>query len=129
MQRDFGDRTDRKHSRFEYTVDDHGAEWILAKLNEYLGYELGPVRPFKFEDNGDRFGWVEDKNGNSHLTLFVQGGRVLDTPDYPLMTGLREASPTERVGGGPKPFSQKDRSAFLQALHEAVERLKRNSQS
>jgi sulfite reductase (NADPH) hemoprotein beta-component len=55
-------------------------EWILAKLNEYLGYELGPVRPFKFEDNGDRFGWVEDANGNSHLTLFVQGGRVLDTP-------------------------------------------------
>ena len=90
VQRDFGDRTDRKHSRFKYTVDDHGPEWILAKLNEYLGYELGPVRPFKFEDNGDRYGWVEDKNGNSHLTLFIQGGRVCDTPAYPLMTGLRE---------------------------------------
>jgi sulfite reductase (NADPH) hemoprotein beta-component len=90
VQRDFGDRTDRKHSRFKYTVDDRGPEWILAKLNEYLGYELGPVRPFVFEDNGDRFGWVEDKNGNSHLTLFIQGGRVLDTPSYPLLTGLRE---------------------------------------
>jgi sulfite reductase (NADPH) hemoprotein beta-component len=90
VQRDFGDRTDRKHSRFKYTVDDRGADWILAKLNEYLGYELGPVRPFKFEDNGDRFGWVEDKNGNSHLTLFIQGGRVLDTPSYPMRTGLRE---------------------------------------
>ncbi len=90
VQRDFGDRTDRKHSRFKYTVDDHGADWILAKINEYLGYELGPVRPFKFEDNGDRFGWEEDKNGNSHLTLFIQGGRVLDTPSYPLRTGLRE---------------------------------------
>lgn len=90
VQRDFGDRTDRKHSRFKYTVDDYGPDWILAKLNEYLGYELGPVREFKFEDNGDRFGWVEDKNGNSHLTLFIQGGRVLDTPSYPLLTGLRE---------------------------------------
>lgn len=90
VQRDFGDRTDRKHSRFKYTVDDHGPEWILAKLNEYLGYELGPVRPFVFEDNGDRFGWVDDRNGNSHLTLFIQGGRVRDTADYPLMTGLRE---------------------------------------
>ena len=90
VQRDFGDRTDRKHSRFKYTVDDHGPEWILAKLNEYLGYELGPVRPFKFDDNGDRFGWVDDANGNSHLTLFVQGGRVRDTEDYPLLTGLRE---------------------------------------
>ncbi|MBC8126108.1 MAG: NADPH-dependent assimilatory sulfite reductase hemoprotein subunit [Gloeobacteraceae cyanobacterium ES-bin-144] len=90
VQRDFGDRTDRKHSRFKYTVDDHGPDWILAKINEYLGYELGPVRPFKFEDNGDRYGWTEDPNGNFHLTLFIAGGRVLDTADYPLRTGLRE---------------------------------------
>jgi len=90
VQRDFGDRTDRKHSRFKYTVDDYGPTWILAKLNEYLGYDLGPVRDFKFEDNGDRYGWVEDANGNSHLTLFISGGRVLDTPSYPMRTGLRE---------------------------------------
>ena len=90
VQRDFGDRTDRKHSRFKYTVDDHGPDWILAKLNEYLGYELGSVREFVFEDNGDRYGWVEDDNGNSHLTLFISGGRVLDTPSYPMRTGLRE---------------------------------------
>ncbi len=90
VQRDFGDRSDRKHSRFKYTVDDHGPAWILAKLNEYLGYELGPVRDFKFEDNGDRYGWVEDANGNSHLTLFIAGGRVLDTPSYPMRSGLRE---------------------------------------
>ena len=90
IQRDFGDRTDRKHSRFKYTVDDYGPDWILAKLNEYLGYELGPARDFKFEDNGDRYGWVEDANGNSHLTLYIAGGRVLDTPSYPMRTGLRE---------------------------------------
>jgi sulfite reductase (NADPH) hemoprotein beta-component len=90
VQRDFGDRTDRKHSRFKYTVDDHGPEWILAKLNEYLGYDLGPVRSYEFTDNGDRFGWVEDENGNFHYTLFVEGGRVLDTPTYPMRTGLLE---------------------------------------
>ena len=90
VQRDFGDRTDRKHSRFKYTVDDHGPEWILAKLNEYLGYNLGPVRPFVFEDNGDRYGWVEDANGNFHYTMYVAGGRVVDTPGYPMRKGLRE---------------------------------------
>lgn len=42
-----------------------------------------------------------------------------------LMTDLRAAHPTERVGGGPKPFSQKDRSTFLQALHGLLEKLKR----
>jgi len=90
VQRDFGCRTDRKHARFKYTVDDHGPDWILAKLNEYLGYELGPVRDYQFTDNGDRFGWVEDEKGNYHYTLFVEGGRVLDTDNYPMRTGLRE---------------------------------------
>jgi sulfite reductase (NADPH) hemoprotein beta-component len=90
VQRDFGCRTERKHARMKYTVDDHGPEWILAKLNEYLGYELGPVREFKFEDNGDRYGWVEGVNGKWNLNLFIQGGRVLDTPSYPMRTGLRE---------------------------------------
>ena len=90
VQRDFGCRTERKHARMKYTVDDYGPAWILAKLNEYLGYELGAAREFAFEDNGDRFGWVEGINGRFNLTLFIQGGRVLDTPSYPMRTGLRE---------------------------------------
>ena len=90
VQRDLGDRTDRKHARFKYTVEDHGVCGILAKINEYLGWPLETARPFVFESNGDRFGWVEDANGNSHLTLFIQGGRVTDTPSYPLRAGLRE---------------------------------------
>lgn len=90
VQRDFGCRTERKHARLKYTVDDHGADWFLAKLNEYLGYDLEPVRDYVFEDNGDRYGWVEGVNGKFNLTLFIQGGRVLDTPSYPMRTGLRE---------------------------------------
>lgn len=90
IQRDFGDRTDRKHARFKYTVDDLGADRILSMLNERLGYELGPVRPYAFDSNGDRYGWIEDSNGNFHFTLFVQGGRVLDKDGYLLRSGLRE---------------------------------------
>ncbi len=78
VQRDFGDRTNRKHARLKYTIDDRSAEWFLEKVNEYLGYDLEPVREFKFEDNGDRFGWVEDHQGNFHLNLFIEGGRVRD---------------------------------------------------
>lgn len=90
VQRDYGDRTDRKHARLKYTIQDRGVEWFLAEVNKYLGYDLQPVREFKFEDNGDRFGWVEDEFGNFHYTLFVQGGRVLDLETYPMLTGLRE---------------------------------------
>lgn len=76
VQRNFGDRTNRKHARLKYTIDDRSADWFLEKLNEFLGYNLEPSRPFKFEDNGDRFGWVEDHEGNFHLNLFIEGGRV-----------------------------------------------------
>ncbi len=90
VQRDNGDRSDRKNSRLKYTIEDRSVEWFLGELNRYLGYDLEPVRPYVFETNGDRFGWVEDENGNFHYTLFVEGGRVLDTEAYPLQTGLRE---------------------------------------
>ena len=78
VQRDFGDRTNRKHARLKYTIDDRSVAWFLKTLNEYLGYELEPEREFKFDDNGDRFGWVEDHLGDFHLNLFIEGGRVRD---------------------------------------------------
>ena len=90
VQRDFGDRYNRKHARMKYTVERMGADGFRAKLEEYLGYELEEAREFKFESNGDRFGWSEDANGNSHLNLFIAGGRVIDSAAYPMKTGLRE---------------------------------------
>jgi sulfite reductase (NADPH) hemoprotein beta-component len=90
VQRDYGDRADRKHARLKYTIQDRGVDWFLAELNKYLGWKLQPARPYEFADNGDRYGWVEDEKGNFHYTLFVQGGRATDTPGYPMLTGLRE---------------------------------------
>jgi sulfite reductase (NADPH) hemoprotein beta-component len=90
IQRDFGDRTNRKHARFKYTIDDRGIEWFKFELNKRLGWNMEPARPYVFEDSGDRYGWVEAANGTWHHTLFIQNGRILDTDDYPMMTGLRE---------------------------------------
>ncbi|MFT4176638.1 MAG: NADPH-dependent assimilatory sulfite reductase hemoprotein subunit [Luteolibacter sp.] len=90
VQRDNGDRTNRKHARFKYTVQDHGLEWIRAEVEKYLGYPLESPRPFHFTDNGDLYGWREDEKRNFHFTLYVEGGRVLDRPEFQLKTGLRE---------------------------------------
>lgn len=90
VQKDFGNRSNRKRARLKYTIDDRSTQWFLDKVNEYLGYDLEPARPYEFTSNGDRFGWIEDHHGNFHLNLFIQGGRVLDTEAYPLKTGLRE---------------------------------------
>ena len=90
VQRDLGDRVERKHARFKYTIDDHGSEKIVAMMEERAGFKLQAARPFRFEHNGDRFGWVEGENGLWHLTLSLPSGRIADTPERPLLTGMRE---------------------------------------
>ncbi|NEU35116.1 sulfite reductase, partial [bacterium LRH843] len=53
-------------------------------------YALEDARPFTFDDMGDRYGWVKGEDGKYHVTLFIQNGRVLDTEDFPMKTGLRK---------------------------------------
>ncbi|WP_156288473.1 assimilatory sulfite reductase (NADPH) hemoprotein subunit [Oceanobacillus salinisoli] len=89
IQRDYGNRSDRKNARFKYTVDARGVDWLKGELNERLGWNLEEARPFHFEHNGDRYGWTKG-NGRWHFTLFIQNGRVKDTENYQLMTALRE---------------------------------------
>ncbi len=78
VQRDFGDRTDRKHARFKYTVADRGLVWIRQEVERRLGWELGAPRRFEFTDTGDRYGWTEGPNGDAHFTVFIENGRVKD---------------------------------------------------
>ena len=90
IQRDFGSRTDRNHARFKYTLDDYGMDWFHDKFAEYHGKSMEDARSYQFDHNGDRFGWVEGENGNSHLTLHIDSGRIADWDGYPLRAGLRE---------------------------------------
>ena len=90
IQRDHGDRANRKHARLKYTIDDRGIDWFASELAHRLGAPLDAARPFHFEHNGDRYGWSDGLDGKLHLTLFVENGRVRDTPESALMTGLRE---------------------------------------
>lgn len=91
VQRDLGDREDRKHARFKYTIDDHGSDKIVAMMEDRAGLKLQPARPYAFTHNGDRFGWVEGEDGHWHLTLSLPSGRIADFEDgRPLLTGLRE---------------------------------------
>ncbi|MDH9159809.1 NADPH-dependent assimilatory sulfite reductase hemoprotein subunit [Staphylococcus succinus] len=89
IQRDYGNRQERKNARFKYTVDRYGTEWVTNELNKRLGWELEASQPYHFDHNGDRYGWTEG-SGKWHYTLFVQNGRVKDTEDYKLKTALRK---------------------------------------
>lgn len=76
LQRDHGDRSDRRHARMKYTVEDKGASWILEELNRRLGWSLEAAREFTFDSTTDRYGWTEDADGKWAYGLFVEGGRL-----------------------------------------------------
>jgi sulfite reductase (NADPH) hemoprotein beta-component len=90
IQRDFGDRTNRAHARFKYTIDDHGMDWFREQFSEHHGQPFEKPRTFSLTSNGDRFGWVEGEDGNQHLTLLIPTGRVADTDAGQLRTALRK---------------------------------------
>ena len=89
-QRDFGDRTNRKHARLKYTIDDRSVEWFREQVIERSGVQLGSPRKFAFTGNGDVYGWQQDDAGKWHYTLFIENGRVADRSDRQLLTGLRK---------------------------------------
>ena len=93
IQRDYGNRENRKNARFKYTVDRLGETWVTEELNRRLGWEIEPAKDYEFDHNGDRLGWIEGEN-NWNYTLFIQNGRVKDTEDYQLKTALREIAET-----------------------------------
>lgn len=90
VQRDHGDRQDRKHARLKYTIDDMGVDVFQSKVEDLLGYRFEEQRTFQFKSNIDTFGWQKDELGMNHFTFFIENGRVEDTPEHPMKTGLRE---------------------------------------
>ena len=96
IQRDFGDRSDRKHARLKYTIDDHGLDWFRDELKRRTGFGLLEAAPFEFDSVGDQYGWLRGTDDCWHLTLFLPSGRVVDSDKHQLLTGLREIARQHR---------------------------------
>ncbi|EEP75501.1 sulfite reductase beta subunit [Uncinocarpus reesii 1704] len=98
VQRDHGDRKNRKHARLKYTIDDMGVDVFKGKVEELLpgGLRFETPRPFKFDSNVDTFGWQKDEYNLNHFTFFIENGRIEDTADFQMRTGLRELSKLEK---------------------------------
>ena len=90
VQRDNGNRQNRKRSRMKYTIDDHGIDWFKNEVEKYLGYQFQEAKSYSFTRNGDRLGWKKGADSKWSLTLFVEGGRVADRGDFKLKSALRE---------------------------------------
>ena len=76
VQRDFGNRSDRKHARLKYTVDRMGVDTFIGAVNSRLSTPLQPARAFAFVSTGDKLGWQQSADGLSHFGMYVESGRI-----------------------------------------------------
>jgi len=97
VQRDFGNRNDRKLSRLKYTIDKLGIDQYRAEVEKRTGFSFEPAREFKFEQRKDRYGWIQNHEGKWFYTVFVEHGRILNTEEYPLKSGLLKIAQTGKA--------------------------------
>ena len=90
IQRDFGNRSDRRNARLKYTIEARGVDWFKNELNVRLGWNLEDPRDFSFESTTDRYGWTEDADGKWAYGVFVEGGRLRDAGQASEKTAMRE---------------------------------------
>jgi len=89
-QRDHGDRTNRKHARLKYTIEDRGVEWLKGEVERRSGLIFGPARPYAFTTIEDPHGWHECVDGSWFYGLHILSGRIKDATGWPMKTALRE---------------------------------------
>ncbi len=90
VQRDWGNRVDRRRARFKYTLTDKGFTAVKAEIEARTGVAFEPPREAELTDRGDRYGWTQGFDGKWHLTLFIECGRIKDTQGKRPQTGMRE---------------------------------------
>lgn len=89
IQRDYGDRQNRRHARMKYLVQERGVAWFRAEAARRLGYSLPEPHAVTFTGADDHLGWGRQADGNWYLGLSVENGRIADSADVRLRTALR----------------------------------------
>ena len=97
VQRDFGNRSDRKLARLKYTVDRMGVDNFKKEVEKRTGFLFEEAKPFTFNKRADYYGWEQGENGLWYYTLFVENGRVLDDEKLAMKTALLEIAKTGKT--------------------------------
>jgi sulfite reductase (NADPH) hemoprotein beta-component len=94
VQRDYGNRSDRKLARLKYTVDNLGVERYREEVERRAGVKFEEARPYTFTERVDYYGWEQNHAGLWYYTVFVENGRVLDDEKVALKSALLEVAKT-----------------------------------
>ena len=89
VQRDYGDRGNRRHARLKYTIADRGLEWFRGEVQNRLSFELQPPEPLAWNPVDDHLGWHEQGDGRLYVGIYIENGRIADVDGMRSRSGLR----------------------------------------
>jgi sulfite reductase (ferredoxin) len=89
VQRDYGNRTNRRHARLKYTIADRGIDWFRDEVQNRLPFKLQPPEKLSWQPVDDHLGWHEQGDGNLYLGIYIENGRIADVDEVRSRTGLR----------------------------------------
>lgn len=90
IQRDYGNRKDRRLARLKYVVEEWGVPRFRAEMSRRVGKKLEDAHELTWEDAYDHLGWNEQGDGNLYVGIFVENGRVLDNGKLRIKAGFRK---------------------------------------
>lgn len=90
VQRDHGDRGNRKHARMKYLIADQGIEWFREQVEDRLGRSLTPSKPVEVTGIHDHLGWHDQGDGKRFRGVWVENGRIKDEASFKLRSALRK---------------------------------------
>ncbi len=97
IQRDFGNRSDRKQARLKYTIDKMGVDAFKEELRRRCGFSLEPARPYQFSQRKDHYGWRKNHKGLWYYTVFVENGRIADFDEVKIKTALLKVAESRKA--------------------------------
>ena len=97
VQRDYGNRSDRKLARLKYTVDKTGVQWFKEEVERRAGFTFEEAKPYHFIERRDYYGWQQNDKGTWYYTVYIESGRVTDDEQQAVKTALLEVAKTGKV--------------------------------
>jgi sulfite reductase (ferredoxin) len=89
VQRDYGDRANRRHARLKYTIADRGLDWFRDEVQSRLPFKLQPPESLDWKPVNDHLGWHEQGDGKLYVGIYIENGRIADFDGVRSRTGLR----------------------------------------
>jgi sulfite reductase (ferredoxin) len=90
VQRDYGDRANRRHARLKYTIADRGLGWFRDEVQGRLSFQLQPPEPLSWKPVDDHLGWHDQGDGSLYVGIYIENGRIADVDGVRSRTGLRK---------------------------------------